>query len=159
VFATLAAATLALALPPPSRADVGLILRRNVARVGDVVTVWGACRYPVYLIGLSAAKRLGLGLQYGSRFAPRRPAALPFRPLGRPRCTARTHYVGDFPSGDWSSWSGYVRFQVPRVPPGRYHLVVYCAACRRGPGGSLIVDNYLWRDGKRIGATLLTIRG
>jgi hypothetical protein len=67
------------------------------------------------------------------------------------------HYVGDYPDGDWSSWSGSLRFRVPHVPPGRYQLVVYCDPCHRGRGGTLVVNNWLWRRSERIRGTALRI--
>jgi hypothetical protein len=144
-----------LAQPAPVSADVGLILQKAVVRQGDPMTVRGGCRMPIYLVPDSYARRTGL---YAFSFpVARPPMEPPFRRLGRTRCTGRLHYLGDFPDGDWSSWSGYLRFRVPLLRPGRYHFVVYCAPCRRGPGGSIVVSNHLWRSGKRIGLTALTI--
>ncbi len=37
-----------------------------------------------------------------------------------------------------------VRFRVPRVPPGRYQLALWCGPCVRGPQGSLIAGPLLW---------------
>jgi hypothetical protein len=146
---------LALALASVAAADVGLIVRRASAPPGTLMTVWGGCRLPVYLVPQSIARRWGL-----SWFAlpvARPPTGRPFRLLGRTSCTGRMHYVGDYPDGDWSSWSGRLRFRVPRVRPGRYELVVYCASCRRGSGGTLVVNNWLWRGSKRVGPAALTI--
>jgi hypothetical protein len=150
------ATLLLLTSPASASADVGLILRRSVVRTGEVMTIWGGCRDPIFLVPEAFAKRVGLSSF--SLPAARPPTSPPYRLLGRTRCTGRIHYVGDFPDGDWSSWSGYLRFRVPRVRPGRYELVVYCASCRRGPGGSLVSNNWLWRGSKRVGETRLTIR-
>jgi hypothetical protein len=146
---------LALVLPASAVGDDGLILRQAVVRPGEVVRVWGACGRPIYLISESFAKRSFL--YYFSQPAARPPGKRPFRLLGRTVCTWRDHYVGDFPNGDWSSWSGYLRFRVPGVRPGRYQLVVYCAPCRHGPGGSLIINNWLWKGSRRIGPSGLAI--
>jgi hypothetical protein len=110
---------------------------------------------PVYLVPESFAKRVGFF--YRGFPAARPPSRLPFRLLGRTVCTGRTHYIGDYPDGDWSAWSAILRFEVPRVRPSRYQFVVYCESCRRGPGGSLIVNNWLWRESRRVGETALTI--
>ncbi|MDQ3823117.1 MAG: hypothetical protein M3321_07745 [Actinomycetota bacterium] len=150
---------LALAYPAVATSDVGLIVRRAVVRQGETMTVWGACTYPVYLVREAHVRRLGFYRRYAlSVYVPAPPRRPPFRRLGLPTCTGRTHLVGDFPGGDWSSWTAFLRFRVPRVRPGRYQLAVYCAPCRRGRGGSLIVQNHLWRGSKRIGPTALTIR-
>jgi hypothetical protein len=119
------------------------------------MTVWGGCREPIYLVPDSYATRTGLHAFSLPRYRPPRNA--PFRRLGRTVCTGRLHNVGDFPDGDWASWSGYLRFRVPRLRPGRYHFVVYCAPCRRGPAASIVVSNYLWRGAKRIGPMTLRI--
>lgn len=123
-------------------ADVGLIVRKFAAAPGERFTVYGPCgRMPVYLIRGGSPR--------GTTYAARPPRA-PYRLLGRFRCTGRDHYVGDFPKGDWASWSGLLRFRVPRIAPGFYRLVVYCEPCRRGRGGSLIDRTYLWRGGTRV---------
>ena len=151
---------LALAWPAAARSDIGLIVRKAVVRPGETMTVWGGCGYPVYLVPEAHLRRLGtyhaLTMSVPVAGPPRRP---PFLRLGVPICTGRVHFVGDFPDGDWSSWSAYFRFRVPKLRPGRYQLAVYCAPCRRGRGGTLGVANYLWRGSKRIGLTALTVRG
>jgi hypothetical protein len=150
------AVLLGLLVPGSAAGDEGLILRRATARPGEIMTVWGSCgRKPIYLVSESYARRSLL--IYFSRLAPRPPSGPPFRFLGRTVCTRQDHYVGDFPDGDWSSWSGYLGFHVPPVRPGRYQLVVYCAPCRHGPGGSLVMNNWLWRGSRRVGPTGLTI--
>lgn len=101
----------ALALPAASAADDGLILRRAVVRPGELMTVWGGCREPIYLVPESFARRTGL--LFFSLPAERPPTRSPFVFVGRTVCTRRVHYVGDFPDGDWSAWSGYLRFRVP----------------------------------------------
>jgi hypothetical protein len=149
------AALIALTLAAVSAADVGLILRRAIVQPGTVMTVWGGCRQPVYLVPESFARRRGF--YYYSLPVARPPTTRPFRLLGPTVCTGRVHYVGNYPDGDWSSWSGLLQFRVPRVRPGRYQLVVYCASCRSGPGGTLIVNNWLWRGSRRIGPIELTV--
>jgi hypothetical protein len=148
-LAFVAAALIALSLSSVAAADVGLILRRATAHPGAAMTVWGGCYEPIYLVPESFA-RVTLPEAHP-------PTRQPYRLLGRTSCTRRMHYVGSYPAGDWASWSGLLRFRVPRVLPGRYQLVVYCASCRRGPGGTLVVNNWLWRGSKRIGPTGLTV--
>jgi hypothetical protein len=145
---------LALFATADAFADVGLILRQASAHPGETMTVWGGCGEPVYLVSDSFARRRLLVI---SPPVPRPPHAPPFRLLGRTVCTGRYHYVGDFPDGDWSSWTGYLRFRVPHVRPGLYQLVVFCDTCRRGRAGSLIVSSWLWRGHRRIGATGLRV--
>jgi hypothetical protein len=36
-----------------------------------------------------------------------------------------------------------VSFNMPRLPAGRYEIAFYCAACYKGPGGSLIASPQL----------------
>jgi hypothetical protein len=121
------------------------------------MTVWGSCfRMPVYLVRAAYAERAHI--YENSPVVARPPRGHEFRLLGRMVCTNRMHYIGDYPNGDWSSWNGYLRFSVPHVPAGRYQLVVYCGPCHRGRGGTLIVNNWLWRGSKRVGETGLTVR-
>jgi hypothetical protein len=150
------ATVVALALPASACADAGLILRRAIVQQGDVMTVWGGCREPIYLVSEAYAKRTFLYyFALSARGPPTRP---PYQPLGRTTCTGRLHYIGDFPDGDWSSWSGYLRFRVPRVRPGRYVLVAYrCLPWSCGKRGSLSASNWLWRGSKRIGPSSLRI--
>jgi hypothetical protein len=149
------AALTALTLASVAAADVGLILRRASAQPGTVMTVWGGCHQPIYLVLEAFARRRGFHFFALPVDGP--PTTRPFRFLGRTSCAGRMHYVGNYPRGDWASWSGLLRFRVPRIRPGRYDLVVYCASCRRGPGGTLVVNNWLWRGSKRIGPTGLTV--
>jgi hypothetical protein len=84
-------------------------------------------RYPVYLVPASRAPGL-VPCQPGALCEPRvkrAPSHAPYTLLGRIRYR---------PSG-----TGTLRFQVPKLRPGRYRFVLYCAPCYRGPGGSLIV--------------------
>ena len=148
-----------LVQPLAAAADVGLIVRQSNVRPGQSMTVWGGCTYPVYLVPEPFLARTR---QYHalttSTAVPGPPKRLPFRFLGRPICTNRTHFVGEYPGGDWSSWTAYLRVRLPSLRPGRYQLAVYCASCLRGPGGSLIVRNYLWRGSERVGLTALTVQ-
>jgi hypothetical protein len=138
-------------------ADVGLILRKAVMSVGDPMTVWGSCyRMPVYLVKNAYAKRARI--YEDTPAVARPPTSRAFRLLGRMVCAGRMHYVGHYPDGDWSSWNGYLRFRVPRVAPGAYQLVVFCDPCQRGRGGTLIINNWLWRGSRRVGATALSIQ-
>lgn len=157
-FAVLAGVALVGAvLVSVAAADVGLILRKAVVSVGDTMTVWGSCyRMPVYLVKNTYAKRARI--YEDSPVVVRPPTSRAFRLLGRTVCTGRMHYVGDDPKGDWSSWNGYLTFRVPRVAPGTYQLVVYCDSCHRGRGGTLIINNWLWRGSTRVGATALRIQ-
>ena len=133
----------------PAAADVGLLVRTATAVPGERLTVYGPCgRMPVYLVRGSSPR--------GTTFLARPPGS-PYRFLGRMRCTGRVHFVGDFPDGDWSSWTGFLRFRVPDVRPGRYRLLIFCAPCRRGPGGSLIDSTHLWRGNTRIGVVGLRV--
>jgi hypothetical protein len=156
----LAGLACALTFTAVAAADVGLILRRNVVAVGDRLTVWGGCdRMPVYLVSERYTKRAGF--YWTSSVVRQPPQGRFFHFVGRMRCTGKMHYLGDmshFPAGDWSSWDGYLTFRVPRVAHGRYQLVVYCDPCHRGPGGTLVVSNWLWHGGKRIGRTALIVR-
>jgi hypothetical protein len=135
-------------------------LRQAVVSTGDRMTVWGPCdRMPVYLVRESYARRVGF--YYDSLRVGRAPTSSAFRFLGRMVCTGRMHYIGDmshYPSGDWSSWNGYLSFRVPRLPHGRYQLVVYCDPCHRGRGGTLVVSNWLWQGSKRIGRAAVIVR-
>jgi hypothetical protein len=154
------AGVVALVLSATGAADVGLILRQAVVSTGDRMTVWGPCdRMPVYLVRESYARRVGF--YYDSLRLGRAPTSSAFRFLGRMVCTGRMHYIGDmshYPSGDWSSWNGYLSFRVPRLPHGRYQLVVYCDPCHRGRGGTLVVSNWLWQGSKRIGRAAVIVR-
>lgn len=153
----LLAALVALLLAASSAADEGLIVRRAVVRQGALMTVWGGCRRPIYLVPESFAKNPLLLLRASRRGRP--PAGPWYRFLGRTRCTGRLHYIGDFPEGDWSSWSGYLRFRVPRVRPGRYHLIFHFCLPWRCPKGRFIVGSSLWRGPERVGDdSALTIR-
>jgi hypothetical protein len=154
----LGAAVVALVMASVAVADVGLILRRAAVSAGERMTVWGSCfRMPVYLVGAEYAKQARI--YENNPVVARPPRGREFRLLGRMVCTNQMHYIGDYPNGDWSSWNGYLTFRVPQVPAGRYQLVVYCEPCHRGPGGTLIVNNWLWRGPKRVGETGLTVRG
>jgi hypothetical protein len=70
----------------------------------------------------------------------------------------RLHYIGEFPDGDWSSSSGYLRFRVPRVRPGRYQLIVFFCPPWTCPKGHFVVGSWFWHGSKRIRETGLTIR-
>jgi hypothetical protein len=144
----LSAALGVLALPSSSAADEGLIVRREVVRHGALMTVWGGCRRPIYLVPESFAKNPLRLLRASRRGRP--PAGPSYRFLGRTRCTGRLHYIGDFPEGDWSSWSGYLRFRVPPVRPGRYQLIFHLCLPWRCPKGRFLVGSTLWRGSERI---------
>jgi hypothetical protein len=40
---------------------------------------------------------------------------------------------------------GTIRFRIPHVAPGAYKIFIYCEPCYRGPRGSLITDDRLFR--------------
>jgi hypothetical protein len=145
-----------LGLTPSAAGDAGLILRKAVVRPGERMTVWGGCRVPIYLVTHEVARRQWF--YFFSVPSRRPPKTKPFRFLGRTTCTGRHHYVGDYPDGDFASWSGYLHFRVPRVRPGRYELVLWCSECRPGPPGSLIVNNWLWRGDTRLRRTSLFVQ-
>ena len=42
--------------------------------------------------------------------------------------------------GEERRGSAALRFRVPRVCPGRYRFVIYCARCYPGRGGSLVTS-------------------
>ncbi len=52
-------------------------------------------------------------------------------------------------------------FEVPDLPPGLYAYVIYCDACEKGKGGSLIVSpgSRLWQLRVTAGRPSATIRG
>jgi hypothetical protein len=63
--------------------------------------------------------------------AHRPPTRAPYIWLGR------IHYA--------APTSGRFTFRVPHVAPGAYRIVVYCAPCYRGAGGSLIATGPTFR--------------
>jgi hypothetical protein len=153
----LAVALGALVLTAPTAADEGLIVRRAVVWQAEVMTVWGGCNRPIYLVPDSFAKNPLLLLRASRRGRP--PTGPSYHFLGRTKCTGRLHYIGDYPDGDWSSWSGYLRFRLPQVRPGRYRLIFYFCLPWRCPNGRFLVGSSHWRGSKRVSDdSALTIR-
>ena len=143
-----------------ARADVGIVrVSRASASPGDLVRVWagGAVRMPLYLVPRRAApksfscvvedgKPVAVpadtpGAQVCRQIAPRPPSGPPYVLLGR---FTRPAEGERFPS---------LRFRVPAVRAGLYRFVIYCEGCYRGPGGSLIPSDFLFRvvgEGPRL---------
>jgi hypothetical protein len=125
-----------LLIVPAARADIGLVSisrtsghpgDRVVARFGGYDQPWP--HMPLYLVPAPRAPRvrpcLVHGVPTGCLARVRRaPRGSPFTPLGRIRYAPPR--------------SGRFAFRVPRLAPGYYSLVIYCAPCYKGPGGSLI---------------------
>jgi hypothetical protein len=139
---------LALIVAPAALADYALTVRRTQAHPGERMTIWGN--------GCRGGTRFHLGMRvylvaarYQSRYAdvvkPRPPDGPPYHFLGRFRCT---HTHTPQPWGDGGYWTGTVSFRVPGVALGRYQLVLYCDPCHKGPGGTLVLNNWYF-DGKR----------
>jgi hypothetical protein len=126
VLASIAATATAAVAASVAAADIVIIaVRPPAARAGQVVRVEaGAYKafahpMPLYLVPVARVPKR-------SRF-PAPPRGYPFTRVG---------------SLDFSRHPRHVtmRFRVPRLPRGRYELVIYCDPCRRGPGGTLIKD-------------------
>lgn len=141
-----AVALVALVVPPAALADYGMTVRKTHVQPGERMTIWGN--------GCRGGKRFHLGMrvylvaerhQWATVYKPRPPDGPPYHFLGRFRCT---HTHPPQPWGDGGYWTGTVTFRVPRVRPGRYQLVLYCAPCHKGPGGELVLTNTYF-DGKR----------
>ena len=141
-----AVALVALVLPPAALADYGMTVRKTHVQPGERMTVWGnGC------LG-GTGVRLGMRVylvaerhQWATVYKPRPPAGPPYHFLGRFRCS---HTDRPQPWGDGGHWTATMTFRVPRVTPGRYQLVFYCAPCQKGPGGKLVKNN-TYSDGKR----------
>ena len=118
----------ALALTASAAADIGLVSidrtsgrpgTRVVARFGGYDRQWP--RMPVYLIATPWNPQTPACCEPRVRHAPRG---------GRFTFLGRIHYG--------PPQRGRFVFRVPRLRPGTYALVVYCAPCYKGPDGSLI---------------------
>jgi hypothetical protein len=136
----------ALVVVPPALADYAMTVRKTHVQQGERMTIWGnGCHHstrsslgmPVYLVPERH--------QRTTVYKPRPPSGPPYRFLGRFRCT-HTHLPQ--PWGDGGYWTSTVKFRLPRVTPGRYQLVLYCASCHKGLGGNLVLNNWYF-DGKR----------
>jgi hypothetical protein len=117
-------------------ADIGLISvdrtsgrpgDRVAARFGGYASEWP--HMPVYLVPVAQAPRIRPCVVHGRKavcapVVPRPPRGAPYTLIGR------IHYAPPA--------RGRLRFRVPNLPAGSYALVVYCAPCYKGPGGSLI---------------------
>jgi hypothetical protein len=116
--------------------DIGLVsISRTSGRPGDrVVARFGGYdrewpRMPVYLVPArrepQPAPCLGVDARAVCEARVRRP------PRGAPYTfVGRIHYAPPL--------RGRMRFRVPRLAPGWYAILVYCAPCYKGPGGSVI---------------------
>lgn len=145
----------ALVVVPTALADYGMVVRKTHVRPGEQMTIWGnGCPrlgfrlgMRVYLVAYSQVSRTRIYM----RHPPDRP---PFHFLGRFRCT---HVNRPQPLPGGGHWTGTLRFRVPCVSPGRYQLFLYCAQCRKGPGGNLIANNYYLDGKRRYGLVALTV--
>ena len=133
-----------LAATASAQADIGLLsVSRTSARPGEVVRArfggyaneWP--RMPVYLVPVARLPvRYPCTTRNGARAVCeprvlRPPVHAPYIWLGR------IHYA--------PPTSGRFTFRVPRIAPGAYHFVIYCAPCYRGPGGSLVDTDKAFR--------------
>ena len=118
----------ALALSASAAADIGLVSidrtsgrpgERVVARFGGYDRQWP--RLPVYLVPAPRNPQIPACCEARVRRAPR---GGKFAFLGRIHYGAPQH--------------GRFAFRVPKLRPGTYDFVVYCAPCYKGPDGSLI---------------------
>ena len=113
-----------------SRADVGVYsVTPEAARPGTPMTVrvggfYGEFRAPLYVV---PASRMPQWTVCGPKrvCAPSVGVAPTRWPYTR---------VGTITTAN----KGVIRFRLPRVPAGRYGFAVYCDACTRGAGGTLI---------------------
>ena len=130
VLIAAATAVMAGVVLQAARADIGVVsVAPATARPGTsvVVTVGGIyapLSAPVYVVPLSQMPRYAScgSDRVCAPQAASAPNSWPYSRVG----------IATF------SNKGVVRFRVPRLAAGRYGLVVYCAPCRRGPGGSLL---------------------
>ena len=125
---TLGAAVAVAALASTARADVGLFsISRTSGRVGDrVVARFGGYdrqwpRFPVYLVPAPQDPQIPACCEARVRRPPHG---------GRFRFLGRVHYG--------PPQRGRFVFRVPRLRPGTYGFVLYCAPCYKGPDGSLV---------------------
>lgn len=158
------AAALALAGAPGALADVGVThVSRSTASAGDRISITLECGfcyppcvgrfghrhpagYPRGTCMLDSGRQPPRGFPISLLPAARTPARRadepphgpPYLPLG-----AATPPPGgnDPASGDLPRYT--LRFRLPAAHPARYAFVIYCAACRRGAGGSLIPSGAL----------------
>jgi hypothetical protein len=120
---------------PTARADIGLVsISRTSGRPGDrVVARFGGYdrqwpRFPVYLVR--------------EPWYPKTPACCEPRVRHPPR-GGRFTFLGRVHYG--APQHGRFVFHVPRLRPGTYGLVIYCAPCYKGPDGSLIATGPRFR--------------
>ena len=144
-IALAAAGLAAMLLADGSRADIGIrSVEPAVARAGGLVrlTISG-------FLGPRPWSKLPIVI-VAERRAPKPYACRPNAicpPSLRRRSLARRPYMHVATVREWrpiggSRTSGVatVVIRVPRVAPGRYVFGLFCAACTRGPKGSLIID-------------------
>jgi hypothetical protein len=125
---TLVAAVVVAAFASTARADVGLFsISRTSGRPGDrVVARFGGYdrqwpRFPVYLVPAPRDPQIPACCEARVRHPPRG---------GRFTFLGRVHYG--------PPQRGRFLFRVPRLRPGTYGFVLYCAPCYKGPDGSLV---------------------
>ena len=125
---TIGVAVAVAALASTGRADVGLFsISRTSGRPGDRVVArfvgyhrqWP--RFPVYLVPAPRNPQIPVCCNARVRHPPRG---------GRFTFLGRIHYG--------PPQRGRFNFHVPRLRPGTYGFVIYCAPCYKGPDGSLI---------------------
>ena len=123
---SIAVAAMASVIAAVAAADVVITaVRPAVVRARQVVQVEaGAYRafprpMPLYLVPVARVPKRGA--------YPKPPRGDPFTRVGSLDFRRHPRHVT-------------MRFRVPRLPRGRYELVIYCDPCRRGRGGTLIKD-------------------
>lgn len=116
-----------------ARADIGVIsVKPAQARPGALVTVVAGAYKPFPSMPLYLVPRARVRPPH-----PCGPNALCDTVLPRPPTAAPYLRVGTL---DFHTHPRQVEavFRLPRLPPGLYELLIYCAPCHRGPGGTLI---------------------
>jgi hypothetical protein len=117
----------AAVLAAPASADIGVTLITKSARPADTARLRGPTGMPLYLV---TASRAPMPYRCGRKTICRPksigpPDRWPYVRLRR--LLARTN-------------AGVITFLVPNLRSGVYRAAVYCAACYRGPAGSVIVS-------------------
>ena len=144
----------ALVLVPAALADYGMVVRKTHVRPGELMTIWGnGCRHPRFRLGMRVYL-VGVRQQSGTVYKRRPPSGPPYHFVGRFRCT---HVTRPQPLPDGGFWTATLRIRVPCVSPGRYQFVMYCAPCRKGPGGNLVMNNYYVAGKRRYGLDALPV--
>jgi hypothetical protein len=130
--ASIAAVLIALATAPSASADIGVSLDRWSARTGERVR---ATSGPFYLsLYLTPARSVPPLQKCNNGAAICQPTS-----LGPPRRAGWVWLGRFFPERP------SFHFRVPTVAAGAYRAVVYCPPCVRGPRGSLIASERVFR--------------